>query len=92
MLSSRQLNVVIPETSKCIIKTEGELRDGDIVSVISPVFASTDLQSGSIVMTEAFDVPINIDNEEHKIVGDGNLEGILESHDNDVFNMTVSVR
>lgn len=92
MLSSRQLNVIIPQASKCIIKTEGELRDGDIVSVISPVFASTDLQSGSIVMTEAFDVPIKIDNEEHKIVSDGNLEGILESQDNDVFNMLVSVR
>ena len=86
------MSVTIPQSSTCIIKTEGELHEGDTVSVISPVFASTDFQSGSIVMTEAFDVPIHIDNEEHKIVGDGQLEGILECQDNDVFHMYVSVR
>lgn len=92
LLSSRKMSVTIPQSSTCIIKTVGELKDGDIVSVISPVFASADFQSGSIVTTETFDVPVYINNDEHKIVSDGNLEGLLESQDNDVFDMRVTVR
>lgn len=60
--------------------------------MISPIFASADFQSGSIVTTETFDVPVYIDNDDHKIVSDGNLEAALECQDNDVFNMRVTVR
>lgn len=92
LLSGRQTSIIIPQASTCIIKTVGELNSGDIVSVISPIFASADFQSGSIVTTETFDVPVYIENDDHKIVSDGNLEAALECQDNDVFNMRVTVR
>ena len=66
LAENRPLKISIPHTSTCIIRTSGDVQDGDTVSVVSPVFSSTDFQTGSIVMTETFDVPIRILNDEKR--------------------------
>ena len=93
LLSNRRLQISIPHTSTCIVRTIGTIHDGDIVTVVSPVFASTDFQSGSIKMTETFDVPIRILNVDRKIEGSsGSFQATLVCDDNDVFNMYVRVQ
>lgn len=92
LLTNRQMNLSIPHTSTCIIRTTGTIEDGATVSVVSPVFASTDFQSGSIKMTETFDVPIRILNVDRKIENpDGAYQATLVCDDNDVFHMYVRV-
>ena len=76
-----------------MIRTTGTIHDGDTVSIVSPIFASTDFQSGSIEMTEAFDLPIRILTESREISNvNGNYHATLVCDDNDVFNMYVRVQ
>ncbi|MBR1987736.1 MAG: hypothetical protein IKA36_01720 [Clostridia bacterium] len=83
----------IPHTSKCVIHTTGEICNGDIISITSPVFTSTNFKSGAINMSERFNVRI-VMNESSTIINDkpdGEFTATLVCDDNDVFNMYVRI-
>ena len=93
LLQNRQLSFKVPHTSTCIIRTQGRINDGDVVEIISPVFASADFQTGSITTTETFNVPIRILTESRFIENpDASYEATLVCDDNDVFNMYVRIQ
>lgn len=93
LLQARDMSIRVPHTSTCIIKTTGHIQDGDVVEVVSPVFSSIDFQSGSIVKTKSFQVPIHILTEERSIENpDGVYETTLVCDDNDIFHMYVRVQ
>jgi len=93
LLQNRQLSFKVPHTSTCIIKTRGHINDGDIVEIISPVFASANFQTGSITMTESFNFPIRILTESRSVENpNADMQATLVCDDNDVFNMYVRVQ
>lgn len=95
ILSYRQATYHVPHTSKCIIHTTGTIRDGDMISVTSPVFASINFISGAINTTESFNVIARVTNGSNEIVNDkpdGSFTGILVCDDDDVFNMYVRIQ
>lgn len=91
ILSHRKQSFALPLTSKCIIHTTGELNDGDIVSVTSPVFSSVNFTSRAINTSETFDVVFHTSKTVVNDLKDGEFFGRLEISDNDPFNMSVSV-
>jgi len=93
LLQNRQMSFKVPHTSTCIIKSRGHIEDGDIVEIVSPVFASANFQTGSITTTESFSAPIRILTESRCIENqDANMQATLVCDDNDVFNMYVRVQ
>jgi len=86
-------NFKIPHTSKCVVHTIGEICNGDIISITSPIFASTDFKSGAINMSERFNVRIKLD--ENQVImndkPDGEFTATLVCDDNDVFSMYVRI-
>lgn len=92
LLSGRVDGLMIPETSSCIIHTTGEIKDGEIVSITSPVFTSYKFTSRDININDSFEVPIKVTN--GIIINDapdGSFIGTLVCFDNDVFHMYVRV-
>ena len=92
VLSYRHEEYEVPLTSKCLIHTTGTIRDGDSVSVTSPVFASINYTSGAINTSDQFSLPIRIDTPEGYIKANDEFYGILHCDDNDTFNMYVTLR
>lgn len=92
ILSYRNEEYNIPYSSRCLIHTTGTVRDGDMVSVTSPVFASVNFISGAINTSDRFSVPIVVNNPSGVITLDGNTYGTLGCDDNDTFNMYVIVQ
>jgi hypothetical protein len=92
ILSYRNDKFSIPHTSTCVIHTQGVIKDGDSVTVTSPIFASTNFTSKSINMSDRFNVPIRILNDNGYITNDGEYYATLVCNDNDVFNMFVRVQ
>lgn len=93
LLQNRDMTIKVPHTSTCIIKTRGHINDGDIVEIISPVFASANFQTGSITMTESFNFPIRILTESRFVENpNADMQATLVCDDNDVFNMYVRVQ
>lgn len=93
MILSYKNNVSdIPYSSSCVIHTKGVIYDGDIVSITSPIFTSTNFTSKVINTSERFNVPIRIDGS-RTIVNDNDagLKASLICDDNDIFNMYVKV-
>ena len=95
MLSYRQPVYHVPHTSTCIIHTTGDIRDGDLISVTSPVFSSINFVSGAINTSEQFNVPIRIlshgDSPITNDEPDGSFKGTLVCDDNDTTSMYVRV-
>lgn len=94
MLSYRQPIYHVPHTSTCIIHTTGDICDGDVVSVTSPVFSSINFVSGAINTSERFNVPIRVISHGGSVTNnqtDGSFKGTLVCDDNDTFNMYVRV-
>jgi len=92
LLAYRNDQFTIPHTSTCVIHTTGTINDGDIITITSPVFASTDFYSRSIMMSETLEVKIKLPN--GSITNnekDGSFLGTLVCDDNDVFNMYVKI-
>lgn len=92
LLSYRDDVFTVPHTSTCIIHTTGEIKDGDVITISSPVFASTNFTTGSINMRDRFDVVVRIPsgifiNDKP----DGECKATLVCDDNDVFNMYVRI-
>lgn len=94
MLSYRQSTYHVPHTSRCIIHTTGTIRDGDTISVTSPVFTSINFISGAIVTSESFNVTARVANEDGIVnnKADGSFFGTLVCDDDDVFNMYVKIQ
>lgn len=93
LLQARDMTIKVPHTSTCIIKTKGRINDGDTIEVVSPIFSSVDFQSGSIMTTETFCVPIHILNTERFIENPtGDYEATLVCDDNDIFHMYVRIQ
>ena len=90
ILSYRQSTYRVPHTSKCIIHTTGTIRDGDTISVTSPVFSSINY----INTTETFNVTARVTNEDGVIndQADGSFYGTLVCDDDDIFNMYVRIQ
>lgn len=83
---------VIPHTSTCVIRTTGVLHNGDIVSVVSPVFTSTNFTSKDINMSNSFKVPLKLSNNTNCIDNTkGDLKATLVCDDNDIFNMYIKI-
>lgn len=78
----------IPATSTCIIKTVGEIHDGDEVIISSPVFPSINYTYGPINTSETFSVIAHLASDE-TIVSNGNTRATLRCYDNDPFRMHV---
>ena len=89
ILSYRDSAPKVPISSSCIIKTKGILRDGDVISVTSPLFASVDYSSGAINTSETFDVKFTTSNPDGVNNEHGDLVGTLICTDNDLFNLYV---
>ena len=93
MLSYRQMTYHVPHTSKCIVHTTGTIRDGDTISVTSPVFSSINYKSGAINTSEAFNVTARVTNVNVVINNkpDGEFFGTLVCDDDDIYNMYVRI-
>lgn len=82
----------IPQSSTCYIHTTGTIKDGDKISVTSPVFSSINFTSGEINMSERFLVKAKVDTVSRTIENNdasGNFTGTLMCFNNDVFDMYV---
>jgi hypothetical protein len=82
----------VQHTSKCIIHTKGVIRDGDVISVSSPIFSSTNLLLQAINMSDTFDVSVRLMDPSTTVennLPDGEFFGTLVCDDNDIFNMYV---
>lgn len=93
LLSYRNDVFGIPHTSTCIIHTTGIINDGDIITITSPVFSSTNFTSRSINLSDRFDVIIHLPQGSfNNDKPDGECKGILVCDDNDVFGMYVKIQ
>jgi hypothetical protein len=90
LLSCNQQTFSIPRTSTCVIHSLGEFRDGDAVSITSPVFASTSFTSRAINMSEQFLAKLRITNGATVSVA-SETEATLICEDNDIFHMYVTL-
>lgn len=91
ILSYREDTFTVPHTSTCVVHNTGIIHDGDVVSVTSPVFASTNFTAKSINMSDRFDVVIHITNNDGYIKTDTEIKATLVCDDNDIFNMYVKL-
>ena len=91
ILSLRASEFSVPHTSSCIITTKGTIKDGDTVSVISPVFPSHNMTVYSLKSSDSFEVPVKILNESGTIESNGETTGTLVCDDNDVHHMYVRI-
>ena len=95
LLSNRPGTFSIPHTSKCVIMTTGLIKDGDAISITSPIFSSTNFISNEINMSDQFDVVVKLRDPSNPIENDNNngqyMEGTLVCDDDDVFNMYVRI-
>lgn len=92
LLHNRSLtDLLIPRSSKCYITNRGVIKDGDVISVISPIFSSMDYSSRAVQLSESFDVVFRTSNEEGINITDDNNEAVLNSEDQDIDNLYVTM-
>ncbi len=93
LLSHRDDSFSIPLTSTCVIHTKGPIRDGDIIEITSPIFASVNFSSKAIHMSDRIKVVAHIefDGILEREPNEGELRGTLVCKDNDIFNMYVKL-
>lgn len=91
LLSYNNEAFIIPHTSSCIVKTKGRIKDGDLVSVSSVIFASVKYSARAVDIGDTFDVTARVLAEGAETWSDGNMIGTLVCDDNDVFNMYVRI-
>ena len=93
LLSYRTDSFAVPHTSTCIIHTTGEIKDGDMIDISSPIFTSTNFISRAIYMKETFSVVARVSS--GSVINnepDGSFKGIIVCDDDDVFNMYVRIQ
>lgn len=91
LLSTNNDEFVIPHTSSCIIRTQGEIKDGDLVEVLSVIFSSTEYSSRAVNIVNTLYVTARVLSGE-SVMSDGDLVGTLVCDDNDVFSMYVRIQ
>ena len=94
LLTYRYDIFTIPHPSTCMIHTTGKIKDGDMITITSPVFASTNFTTRSVSMSDRFDVIVRVSDPTKVFVNDkvdGECKGTLVCDDNDVFHMYVRV-
>lgn len=94
LLSNRDDTFIVPHTSSCIIHTKGVIKDGDVISISSPIFVSNNFLSKEINMSDSFDVVVKLRDPSNIIennLEDGQFIGTLVCDDNDIFNMYVRI-
>lgn len=91
LLSNRQDSFSIPQTSECIVHTIGTIRDGDTITITSPIFSSINYSSQEIDMSDRFDVLCRVNNETKIVNNDSTINGTLICYDNDIFGMYVQL-
>lgn len=82
---------IIPRSSKCYILNRGLIKNGDVISVTSPIFSSINYSSRAINLSESIDVRFSTSNENGIEIKDDNNEAYLNSKDQDVSNMYVTM-
>ena len=83
---------LIPLNSKCYINNRGLIKDGDIISVVSPIFSSINYSTKKIKLDDSFDVVFKTDNINGILIDDNNNEAFLNCKDQDILNMYVTIR
>ena len=93
MLSYRQPTYHVPHTSTCIIHTKGDICDGDLISITSPIFTSINYVSGAINTSETFNVKVRIMSKSTVTNDkpDGSFLGTLVCDDDDPTSMYVRI-
>lgn len=94
LLSNKTDTFSIPHTSKCVVHTKGNINDGDVISISSPIFSSTNFLSMEINMSNTFDVVTKLRDPSQNIINDlpdGEFIATLVCDDNDIFNMYVRI-
>lgn len=89
ILSYRDSGPRVPVSSSVIIKTKGIIRDGDLISVTSPLFSSIDYSSGGLNTSETFEAKFRTSNTDGFDNDSGDMIGTLVCTDNDLFNLYV---
>jgi len=83
--------VLIPVSSKCYINNRGLIKNGDIISVISPIFSSINYSSKAVNLDNTFEVIFKTNNPNGVIITDENNEAFLNADDQDVNNLFVTM-
>lgn len=91
LLSINNDEFVIPHTSSCTIRTQGEIKDGDQILITSAIFSSTEYSSRAVNISDTFTVTARVLSG-NTISSDGNLKAVLVCDDNDIFNMYVRIQ
>lgn len=82
--------MLIPKSSKCYITNRGVIKDGDVISVISPIFSSMDYSSRAVQLSESLNAVFHTI-KESVVITDGNNEAYLCSEDQDINNLYVTM-
>lgn len=82
--------MLIPKSSKCYITNRGDIHDGDIISVISPIFSSMDYSSRAVHLSESLNAVFHTIKDSVTITDDNN-EAYLCSEDQDINNLYVTM-
>jgi len=91
LLQNRPIkDLLIPHSSRCYITNRGIINDGDIISVISPLFSSMDYSSRAVQLSESFDVVFRTSETGGINITDEDNEAVLNSEDQDINHMYVT--
>lgn len=91
LLHNRSLtDLLIPRSSKCYITNRGDIHDGDVISVISPIFSSMDYSSRAVQLSESLNAVFHTIKDSVTITDDNN-EAYLCSEDQDINNLYVTM-
>jgi hypothetical protein len=92
LLRNKELRkVLIPVSSKCFIVDRGIIKDGDVISVTSPIFSSINYSSKAIMLDESFKAVFRTNNPNGIEITDDNNEAYLNSEDQDVNSLYVTM-
>lgn len=84
--------IQIPRTSRCVIVTQGEIHDGDIVEVLSPLFTSHNYTSKLVQISDSFKIMVQFKNKECKyIINNSTIEGTIVCEDNSLSSLELYV-
>jgi hypothetical protein len=88
LLSYRNDSFTVPHTSVCEIVTRGEINDGDIIEIRSPVFSSANGTTRAYTTSDTLNVIARVPN---GTITDPSI-GTLVCDDNDIFRMYVRIQ
>ena len=90
LLTYRNDIFTIPHTSTCIIHTTGKIKDGDMITITSPVFASTNFTTRSVSMSDRFDVIVRVSDTTKVFVNDQEVKYVQDRATQNIILKLVS--